>query len=130
MIYHTMQDETSHFRFFAARVNYLRMSESEVFRANLKRFREERGMAAAELSRQAGMNLRGVKDIEEGRSQSPKLSTIISLANALDVDVIELLSAKPRPRINRELEDFLSQYDEEAQVQFLTAFRAIAPRRP
>lgn len=104
------------------------MDVNETFRRKLIEAREARGLNAAELSRRAGLNVRAVKDIEERRAQSPKLSTACALAGALGVDVSELIDPAPRHLLARELMDFLSQYDEESQLQLLSALRAIAPR--
>lgn len=103
------------------------MSESETFRQNLKRIRQEKGYSAAELSRAAGLNARAVTDIEEGRAQSPKLATVFALASALGTDPGEMIGLGPRPKVNQALADFLAQYDAVDQERLLTALRAIAP---
>ena len=64
---------------------------SEIFRTNLRRILDERQIAAATISRKAGLNLRAVKDIEQKRAQSPRLSTVFKLAEALEVPPQELL---------------------------------------
>jgi len=58
---------------------------SETFRTNLRLILKERSIPAAAISRKAGLNLRAVKDIEEGRAKSPRLVTVFKLAEALDV---------------------------------------------
>lgn len=132
MIYHTPQAETSHFTCavflrYSDAMNEM-VSASETFRQNLIRLRQERGLSAAELSRMAGLNDRAVKDIEEGRARSPKISTVFSIANALGVDPGEMLGLGPRAHINRDLLRFLEQYDEADQARILAALAAIAPR--
>lgn len=82
-------------------------------------------MNAAELSRAAGMNDRAVKDIEEGRALSPKLSTVFALAKALGVDPGELVGLGPRPKIRGDLAAYLSQYSEEDQERLLVAIQAL-----
>lgn len=129
VIYHTLQRETSHFRSSRVAVTYLRMSESEVFRHNLKKYRMAANISAAELSRAAKLNDRAVKDIEEGRAQSPKLATVFALSKALGIDPGEMIGLGPRPKINQNLADFLSQYDEDDQERLLGALAAIAPQR-
>lgn len=105
------------------------MNENETFRQNLTRFRIERGLNAKELSIAAGMGERGVKDIEEGRSQSPKISTVFALAKALKVDPGDLLGLAPRPKMRPALVEFLEQYDEAGQEQLLAALSALAAAR-
>ena len=106
------------------------MNVNETFRRNLLRVMKERGLDAATLSKMAGLNPRAVKDIEEGRSQSPKLQTAVAIADALGVDLSDLLSPEPRNHLAKELADFLSQYDEEDQLRLLSAFRALSRPLP
>jgi len=58
------------------------MDVSEMFRANLLAAMRGSGMTAAGLSKAAGLNVRAVKDIEERKTASPKLSTVFALARA------------------------------------------------
>lgn len=100
------------------------MEESEAFRANLLRIMAERGIAAATLSKMAGLNARAVKDIEEGRVKSPKVSTVFAIARALDEDPAVMLGLGPRPKLRQELVEFLQQYTESEQAQILAALSA------
>lgn len=89
----------------------------------------ERGLSAAQLSRMAGLNSRAVKDIEEGRAKSPKLSTVFKLCEALKVDAGEMLGLGRRPQIQAELAQFLEQFDKADQERFLSALSLLhAPR--
>jgi len=106
------------------------MSASETFRKNMLEAMKDRGIDAATLSRKAGLNARAVKDIEEGRSQSPKLSTAVAIADALGMDITELLQTHPRHLLARELADFLAQYDQEDQLRLLSAFQALSRPSP
>ncbi len=121
MINHILQRETSHSQCELDGVTRLGMEESEIFRANLLRLMKERDLKAAPLSRKAGLNPRAVKDIEEGRSGSPKLSTVFKLAKALEVDPGEMLGLGPRRKIHPELAAYLEQYDESEQERILQA---------
>lgn len=107
----------------------LPMDEGKLFRQNLLRLRTEAGVTAAELSRRAGLNVRAVKDIEEGRAQSPKLTTAFALARALGVDPGEMIGLGPRIKVRQDLADFLSQYSEVEQEQILSALSLIAPKK-
>lgn len=106
-----------------------RMTNDEIFRRNLIALMRERGLAAATLSKEAKLNARAVKDIEEGRSGSPRLVTAQALADALEVDLSELLGLGPTPKLRRDLAEFLEQYDEDEQGRFLAALAAIPPAR-
>lgn len=121
------QVETSHWSGALLQCMRRTMSESEIFRTSLIRLRAERGLSAAELSRRAGLNVRAVTDIEERRSQSPKLATVFALARALDVAPGEMIGLGAQARIKDELAEFLSRYDEEDQARLLAALHAIAP---
>lgn len=82
-------------------------------------------MKAAELSKKAGLNARAVKDIEEGRVASPKLSTVVALARALGEDPAVMMGLGPRLRLVPDLAGFLSQYDESEQAQLLQALSSL-----
>lgn len=97
------------------------MNESETFRGNLLRVMVEKGFDPANLSRAAGLNPRAVKDIEERRAVSPKLSTVFRLAQALNVDPAELMGLADRSRLAPELAQYLAQYSEEEQRKLLAA---------
>ena len=125
VIFHIQQAEISHSPSRDGRGKFLTMSESEIFRENLLRAMQEQRLTAAELSRLAGLNSRAVKDIEERRVVSPKLSTVFALAKALNRDPGELLGLGRRLAIKAELAEFLSQYSPEDQERLLSAIRLI-----
>lgn len=101
-----------------------RMEIDETFRRNLKAARLAKGLGVDQLSLAAGLNRRAARDIEEGRSQSPKLSTVFALAEALNADPGELLGIGPRVPLQPELAEFLSQLDAAGQARLLAALEA------
>lgn len=101
------------------------MNASETFRFNLLRLMAEKGFKAAELSKKANLNARAVKDIEEGRVASPKISTVCALANALGADPAEMMGLGSRSRLIPALDEYLSQYDQSEQEQLLQALSAL-----
>ena len=127
MIFHTSQDETSHFAIQGECSKSLSMSESEIFRSNLERLRKEQGYNAAELSVAAGLNRRAVQDIEEGRVKSPKLATVLALAKALEADPGAMVGMAPWQEINPKLVAFLGRYGPVEQERLLAALEGIAP---
>lgn len=127
VIFHTVQEETSHFPPRNCAGIHLYMEVNEYFRKRLAEERQRQGLSAAELSRRAGLNARAVTDIEEGRAQSPKISTVFALAAALCLDPGDLIGLGPRASLESELVAFLSQYDAETQKRLLAALLAIAP---
>lgn len=129
VIFHTWQAETSHSGICPDADKTPGMEESEVFRANLLAAMRDAGLKAAELSKMAGLNARAVKDIEERRTVSPKLSTVFALCRALNRDPAEMMGLGPRHRMNKRLADFLSQYEEADQARFLSALELLTPPR-
>lgn len=127
--YHTRQGEASHSLGEMLPAIRWSMEINETFRQALKAARLKREMGVDELALAAKMNRRAVRDIEEGRSQSPKIETVFKLAEALGVDPGELLGLGPRYQLNSELAAFLAQYDEADQARFLAALAAF-PLRP
>ncbi len=103
------------------------MEIDETFRQNLKAAREAANRNPDELSKAAGLNRRAVRDIEEGRSQSPKISTVFALAEALGKDPGEMLGLGRRLNLKAELADFLAQFDEADQERLLGALALFRP---
>lgn len=60
--------------------------------SNVERLRKQRGLTQAELAEAAGISRVSVADIESGRRDDVKLSTIKALAAALQVDNYALFS--------------------------------------
>ncbi len=128
-MFHTAQGETSHSHPAMRGLTFAGMDVSESFRRNLLAAMADKGETAAGLSRKAGLNPRAVKDIEEGRAISPKLSTVFALAHALNLDPAEMMGLGKRAKVNDDLLTFLEQYDEADQERLLAALAAL-PRAP
>lgn len=62
----------------------------------LQRLRRDRGLSQEELAERAAVSTSVVQKLEQGRRGSARTSTLIQLANALDVDVSELVGKRPR----------------------------------
>lgn len=62
----------------------------------LRKLRRDNGMSQEELAEEAGVSVSIVQKLEQGRRGSARTSTLISLANALDVDLSELVGKRPR----------------------------------
>jgi transcriptional regulator with XRE-family HTH domain len=127
---HIAQGETSHFPQGNPAPTPYGMDENEVFRLNLLRIMAEKGFDAANLSRAAKLNARAVKDIEERRAVSPKLSTIFKLAKALSVEPAELMGLTERQKLEPELVAYLAQYSEEDQKKLLLALASLTSPKP
>ena len=57
----------------------------------LKAIRTLRGMTQEDLARRAGVSRQVIASIEAGRHRDPRLSTLERIANALDLNVEDLL---------------------------------------
>lgn len=99
--------------------------DNEAFRLNLAKIRKSRGMSRKALALAAGMNKRAVDDIETGVAQSPKLSTALSLAKALDANLMTLLGHRGEHDLIQEWEVFLSKFDEDDQRKYLDAVQSL-----
>jgi len=68
--------------------------DQELIISNLKRLRSARGLTQQELAEKAEMSRAGYRNIETGKT-SPRSSTLEALADALDVQLQELLTPVP-----------------------------------
>ncbi len=64
----------------------------------VKRIRLEKGLTQEELARRAGMSLNGMGHIERGVATDPHFSTLVGIARALGVSVLELVEHVERER--------------------------------
>lgn len=58
--------------------------------ARLKTLREARGWSASEMSRRVGLSQGSILNIESGESKEPRRDSLVRIAEALDIDDIEL----------------------------------------
>lgn len=96
-----------------------------LFRENLFRLMGENGLTAAELSKKANLNARAVKDIEEGRSKSPKLSTAKALADALGVSLDYLVMPAASEELAAEANELIEKVDEATVAKVLAAIKIL-----
>lgn len=69
------------------------MDYAAIFGRNLRRIRKDRGLSQEELGFRAEMKRSYVSDIERGK-RNPSLQAMGRLADALDIDLAELLIAQ------------------------------------
>jgi transcriptional regulator with XRE-family HTH domain len=62
----------------------------------LRRLRSERGMTQETLAQRAAVSVDLVKKLEQGTRESARLTTLVALADALDVPMSELTDKRPR----------------------------------
>lgn len=56
--------------------------------------REEKGLSQNQLSKLSGVPQSVISDIESGKTKDPRIKTLISIANALETTVSELIDTK------------------------------------
>jgi len=66
------------------------MSELERFAANLRAAREQRGLSQEALAQVGGLHRTEISLLERGQRE-PRLSTIVTLARALELEPARLL---------------------------------------
>jgi phage repressor protein C with HTH and peptisase S24 domain len=84
---------------------YPHMEKPDDFLAGLKKVMEAKGIKPAPLSEKAGLGVTAVRDLYRGKAASPKLSTALKIAHALDMTLDQLLTAahtefSPAPTIS------------------------------
>jgi transcriptional regulator with XRE-family HTH domain len=67
---------------------------TEVFKLNLRKFRELRGMTQAEMGARAGIGAASISHFETGQ-RAPSLDSLVKVADALRVTVDALLGRSP-----------------------------------
>lgn len=92
--------------------------DQKVFVENLVLHMTRAGMNAARLSKLAGLNPRAVRDILDGRVESPRVKTVLALEKALKLEVGALLGFGPGA-ISFELYELLSELDAKDQRKLL-----------
>lgn len=58
---------------------------------NLKRLRKERGYSLEKISKLADLSLNTVAKVESGVNTNPTIDTLIKIANALGIDLNDLI---------------------------------------
>jgi len=61
---------------------------------NLAKLRRQKGWSQEKLAVESGVSYNTIIKLERGRIKNPKIETIVRLANALNVDLDDLISRK------------------------------------
>ncbi|RAY14622.1 transcriptional regulator [Actinomadura craniellae] len=72
------------------------MPESTSIGARLKRLRRAQSLTQEQLAEAAGVSVDLVAKLEQGRRETARITSLIALANALDVELSELVGKRPR----------------------------------
>ncbi len=66
-----------------------------VARVNIKKYRKLKGYIAQELADKTGLTHQFIRDLESLKiTRRPRLDTLVNIANALNVDIKDLLDDK------------------------------------
>ncbi|RZT16717.1 DNA-binding SARP family transcriptional activator [Kribbella sp. VKM Ac-2569] len=71
------------------------------FGALLRRLRQGAGVTQRDLAERAGVSIAAIRDLEQGRTRSPKVSSIEALANALDLTAPETETLQTAAKTHR-----------------------------
>jgi transcriptional regulator with XRE-family HTH domain len=72
------------------------LSEPNTIGERLRQLRGGRSMTQEDLAAAAGLSVDLIAKLEQGRKQSARVTSLIKLADALDVDLSELVGKRPR----------------------------------
>lgn len=72
------------------------MDDANTIGAALKRVRQERGLSQEGLAEAAGLSKDLIQKLEQGRRKTCRLTSLMKLANALDVDMADLTGKRER----------------------------------
>lgn len=98
---------------------------------NIKSAMESKGMNPASLARAASVNPTGVYDIMSGKSKSPRLDTVIKLAKALNLPVINLFYEQSAIEQRDQLASILSELPENDRKRLIqTGLSWLTPDEP
>lgn len=92
--------------------------------ANLQRIMDEHGLNPSSWAKQANLSHTAVRDIISGKSLTPNYSTLIKLAKAVNVDVLEITIGKSYSQSHQaeqKLHDLIRQLKPDQQAFVLAA---------
>ncbi|MEU9888026.1 helix-turn-helix transcriptional regulator [Sphaerisporangium sp. NPDC051011] len=78
------------------------MNDGSTIGRQLKKIRGDRDLTQEELAQHSGLSRDIIAKLEQGRRQSARLTTLIALANALDVELSELTGKRDRMGADRD----------------------------
>jgi len=104
----------------------MRDALSAILSENIQRYIKLRGLNGKQLSRECGLGETAVFDIINERSSSPRLSTIVKIANGLDVSVIDLLSSEPTVSREARIASLLRDASEDDLDRLERVFKALS----
>ncbi len=70
----------------------------------IKTYREARDMSQQDLSRTSGVSLGLIQQIEQGRHDNPSIKVLNMLAEALEVDIVDLITEEVAVRSKKEID--------------------------
>lgn len=76
---------------------------------NIKRLRVELNMSQYELSRKSGVTQASISRIEKGKQKNVQLNKLVSICNALDCSLFDLLTDKKVTSLISTLRDYFSK---------------------
>ncbi|MDR2482932.1 MAG: helix-turn-helix transcriptional regulator [Treponema sp.] len=81
-----------------------------ILAGNIKLYRKRRNWSQADLAEKSGLSIVYLSDIERG-NKWPYLDTLVKLAEALEIEVFELI--KPQDALSTDTASILGQFSDE-----------------
>lgn len=78
------------------------MSEPSMIGRNLREFRNDRGLSQEGLAEAAGVSVAIISKLEQGSRVTARITTLTRIANALDVELSELVDRRDRLKSDRD----------------------------
>lgn len=128
MIFHNvMQLEKSDWSAYVVLGNFLPMERDNLTMLvahNIQLLMDHLGTNPAEVARDAGLGPTGIYDILKGRSRSPRLETIVKIAEALGVPVSLLFEERGDDDVKNEILALVAAMPEDERRRALVTIRA------
>jgi transcriptional regulator with XRE-family HTH domain len=106
------------------------MDEGSTLGSNLRRVRKEHRYTQERLAEKAGLSTDVIRKLEQGTRRSSRLTTLMKLANALDVDLTELTGKRERLGTDRDGGSVLAIRDAILSPSLLPGMPGLDPDDP
>ena len=106
------------------------MDEGSTLGSNLRRVRKEHRFTQERLAEKAGLSTDVIRKLEQGTRRSSRLTTLMKLANALDVDLTELTGKRERLGTDRDGGSVLAIRDAILSPSLLPGMPGLDPDDP
>ncbi|NVO26248.1 helix-turn-helix transcriptional regulator [Donghicola sp. C2-DW-16] len=97
---------------------------NQVVKQNILHLLEQNGTNPSRAAKDAGLSHTAIRDFLMGKSASPRVDTLASLAECFNVPIDSLLSEEPMPELEGELLQVFRQLTGDQRLMLLSAARS------